>query len=74
MKKDDIFLITGVTKEISKGLGEHIENYLDMFESTMIIPESLIPSKEDLEKRIKRAKELIKRLKSGDASLFKIID
>lgn len=51
-------------------LAEHIENYLEVFESVMIIPKDVYKEK-DIKEAISRTKKLCKKLRKGDISVFK---
>lgn len=51
-------------------LAEHIENYLEVFESVMVIPKDVYKAK-DVKEAIERTKRLCKKLRKGDISVFK---
>lgn len=61
-----------ITKEHMEYLADHIENYIDELNNTMIIPNDIASEhKDQIEEAIKRCRLLIKKLRKGDTSVFK---
>lgn len=67
--------MTNFTDEEMKRLGEHIENYMNEFFSSIIIPDD---EYEKISKNFKEAKkrteELVEKLKKGKRSVFQADD
>ncbi len=68
---NDIFDPEDISKEEMEKIAEMIEEYLNLLEDVMIIPEELYETHhERIEKGINVTKKLIKKLKKGDRSVF----
>lgn len=66
------FTLDGISKEDMKKLANHIENYIDVLEHVMIIPDGVIKDQQDqIKQGIKTSKKLIEKLRKGDKSVFK---
>ena len=71
----DVFDPDNISKEDMNRLADAIENYINLLEEIMIIPEEIIDEcGDDVEEGIKRSKKLIKKLRNGDKSAFKDSD
>lgn len=71
----DVFDPDNISKEDMNRLADAIENYINLLEEIMIIPEEIIDEcGDDVEEGIKRSKKLIKKLRNGDKSVFKDSD
>ena len=57
-----------------KQLAEHINEYLDVLEEVMVIPEELIKDEELIKAALKRSRKLVRKLREGDKSVFKDMD
>lgn len=61
-----------ITSSDMKRLADAIEDYIELLEEVMIIPDELKDDYGDkIDKAIERAKKLIKKLRHGDRSVFK---
>lgn len=63
---------TDIRREDMEFLAEHIQEYLELLEEVMIIPDEIMDEHgDDIKEGIKRTKKLIEKLKKGDRSVFK---
>lgn len=70
-----VFDIDDVSQEDMNKLANIIEEYIDEFEEIMIFPENFLEKhKRDMEVALKRSKQLVKKLRKGDRSVFKKSD
>lgn len=68
----DDFDPNDIRQEQMEFLADHIEEYLELLEEVMIIPDEIMDDHGDeIEEGIKRTKKLIKKLRKGDRSVFK---
>jgi endonuclease IV len=63
-----------ITPEAMRALAKHIEDYLELYEEVLIIPEEIIYKKNQIDEAIKTVKKLIKKLRNGDSGVFKDAD
>jgi len=74
MINKDYFDPENITKDDMKQLAEHINEYLDVLEEVMVIPEELIKDEELIKAALKRSRKLVRKLREGDKSVFKDMD
>lgn len=68
----DEFDPNDIRREDMEFLAEHIQEYLELLEEVMIIPDEIMDEHgDDIKEGIKRTKKLIEKLKKGDKSVFK---
>lgn len=71
MSEKDIFDPDDITRGDMEKIAFHIEEYLDLLESVMIIPEEIMKDHGDKIRRgIEVSRKLVKKLKKGDRSVF----
>ena len=70
----DLDDISNITEQDMHELGNAIEDYLELFEEIMIIPEELKKNKKEINEALELSKKLVKKLKKGDRSVFKYCD
>ena len=63
---------TDITRDDMNQLAEIFEEYINMLEKVMIIPDDIYDEcKKNIDEAIKRVRKLIKKLRKGDKSVFK---
>ena len=70
----DLDDISNITEQDMRELGNAIDDYLELFEEIMIIPEELKKNKKEINEALELSKKLVKKLKKGDRSVFKCCD
>lgn len=70
----DLDDISNITEQDMRELGNAIDDYLELFEEIMIIPEELKKNKKEINEALELSKKLVKKLKKGDRSVFKYCD
>lgn len=71
-KSIDEFDPRDIRREDMEFLAQHIQEYLELLEEVMIIPDEIMDEHGDeIKEGIKRTKKLIEKLKKGDRSVFK---
>lgn len=70
----DLDDISNITEQDMHELGNAIDDYLELFEEIMIIPEELKKNKKEINEALELSKKLVKKLKKGDRSVFKDCD
>lgn len=70
----DLDDISNITEQDMHELGNAIDDYLELFEEIMIIPEELKKNKKEINEALELSKKLVKKLKKGDRSVFKYCD
>lgn len=71
----DVFDPDDVRKEDLNLFADHLEEYINLLEEVMIIPDEIMEKSGDkIKEGIKRTKKLINKLRKGDISVFKDAD
>ena len=70
----DRFDPENITNRDMEQLADNIEEYLDVLEEVMVIPEELIKDEELIKAALKRSRKLVRKLRDGDRSVFKDVD
>ena len=70
----DLDDISNITEQDMHELGNAIDDYLELFEEIMIIPEELKKNKKEINEALELSKKLVKKFKKGDRSVFKYCD
>jgi len=71
---EDLFHPEYATKDDMIQLADNINEYLDVLEEVMVIPEELIKDEELIKAALKRSRKLVRKLRNGDKSVFKDLD
>ena len=71
----NIFDPSNISKDDMKKVADSIDEYLDQFESVMVIPDDIMDEcKDEINTAIKTLHQLVKKLRKGDKSVFKDMD
>lgn len=71
----DIFDPDDIRKEDLDLLADHLEEYINLLEEVMIVPDEIKEeSGDNIKEGIRRTKKLINKLRKGDVSVFKDSD
>lgn len=71
----EVFDPDNIRKEDMIFMADHLEDYLELLEEVMIIPDEIQDEFGDkISEGIKRTKKLIAKLRKGDTSVFKDAD
>lgn len=71
----DMFDADDIRKEDMEFMADHIEEYLELLQEVMIIPDEILDEQEsNIKRSIKIVEKLIEKLRKGDRSVFKDVD